>query len=189
MDDEIRKKIAEALEVSESNIKFKDDRYIIQDIEIKDNIKKLLDKNIKDINISFWRCEFCKIINLTGLTIDINFKFVDCKFKKDFIAKGENTKFNKDIIFDLCIFESLVNFSGAKFNSNVNFSISRFKGETRFIDTKFLVKEGENNFIEANFEGNVDFSRSEFNSNVNFEISRFKSEARFIGIKISCKRR
>lgn len=179
--------IADALGIDDKqNITFKNNIYTIQDLEINQNLRKLCTiKELKDKNIEFWRCIFKKNINLSGLSIETKFEFVDCKFQKDFIAR--KTEFIKGIIFDSCSFESLIDFCGAKFNSNANFEVSRFKGEAKFIETKFSAKEGKNTFRGSIFEGNIDFSRAEFNSNVNFSISRFKGEAKFIDTKFLAK--
>ncbi|MBF7045575.1 hypothetical protein IY974_03230, partial [Campylobacter volucris] len=68
------------------------------------------------------------------------------------------------------------------------FRVSRFKGEARFIETKFLAIQKdneiiENNFIETHFESECYFSEIEFKGRVSFNIAKFKNDIRFIQIK------
>lgn len=116
---------------------------------------------------------------------NIKILFCDCIIKNMVIAR--DLTFCNEISFLNCTFEKMVDFSGVEFQARVDFSISRFKGEARFIETKFLAIQKdneiiENNFEEAHFENKCYFSEVEFKGRVSFVISRFKGELLFVNI-------
>ncbi|TKX34842.1 pentapeptide repeat-containing protein [Campylobacter taeniopygiae] len=158
--------------------------------------------NQNDVKIYFTKCNFLEQVFALKYNFEKEVGFFGCSFEKEvnfnraifqdkvifFNAKFLANQKDNEIIennFIKTIFENKVDFSGAEFQARVNFKFSKFKGEAKFIETKFLANQKdneiiENSFRETSFEKEVDFSGAEFQARVNFSISRFKGEARFI---------
>jgi len=111
-------------------------------------------------------------------------EFKNCIFKGDVIAYFNNEReetlynaeFQKDVVFEACVFTGNCTFKYSKFFEKANFKDSQFHEESNFKYTKF---SDEINFENTEFEREANFKYTKFSTEVSFKGAKFHKEATF----------
>ena len=101
------------------------------------------------------------------------FIFTDCTFTEQLHLPKT---FDKELVFENCIFNDAIYFLEVKFNKPISFKNCRFKSMAKFANSEF---NDDVYFSHSEFDNVADFNNVSFKNNANFNHSVFHKKAIF----------